>query len=43
MVSNTLRANLSKHMTLNQRADQKAPMIMTASLLDFDDIGDSVR
>ncbi len=31
MASNALRANLSKHMTLNQMADNKASMIMTAS------------
>ena len=29
--SNALRANLIKHMTLNQMADQKASMIMTAA------------
>lgn len=33
MASNALRANLTKHMTLNQMADQKAAMIMTASSL----------
>ena len=33
MASNALRANLSKHMTLNQMADHKASMIMTASPL----------
>ncbi len=33
MASNALRANLSKHMSLNQMADQKASMIMTASSL----------
>ena len=33
MASNALRANLSKHMTLNQMADQKASMIMTAASL----------
>ncbi len=33
MASNALRANLSKHMALNQMADQKASMIMTASSL----------
>jgi hypothetical protein len=33
MASNALRANLSKHMTLNQMADNKASMIMTASSL----------
>ena len=33
MASNALRANLSKHMTLNQMADHKASMIMTASSL----------
>jgi len=33
LASNALRANLSKHMTLNQMADSKASMIMTASSL----------
>ncbi len=33
MASNALRANLSKHMTLNQMADHKASMIMTAASL----------
>ena len=33
LASNALRANLTKHMTLNQMADQKASMIMTASSL----------
>ena len=33
LASNALRANLTKHMTLNQMADQKAAMIMTASSL----------
>ncbi|PLX98245.1 MAG: hypothetical protein C0623_13050 [Desulfuromonas sp.] len=33
LASNVLRANLSKHMTLNQMADTKASMIMTASSL----------
>lgn len=33
LASNALRANLSKHMLLNQMADQKASMIMTASSL----------
>ena len=33
LASNALRANLSKHMTLNQMADTKASMIMTASSL----------
>ena len=33
LASNALRANLAKHMTLNQMADQKASMIMTASSL----------
>ena len=33
LASNALRANLSKHMTLNQMADQKASMIMTAASL----------
>ena len=33
MASNALRANLSKHMTLNQMADNKASMIMTAASL----------
>ena len=33
LASNALRANLSKHMTLNQMADNKASMIMTASSL----------
>ena len=33
LASNALRANLSKHMSLNQMADQKASMIMTASSL----------
>jgi hypothetical protein len=31
LASNALRANLSKHMTLNQMADSKASMIMTAA------------
>lgn len=31
LASNALRANLSKHMTLNQMADSKAAMIMTAA------------
>lgn len=33
LASNALRANLSKHMTLNKMADSKASMIMTASSL----------
>lgn len=33
LASNALRANLTKHMTLNQMADQKSAMIMTASSL----------
>jgi hypothetical protein len=33
LASNALRANLSKHMALNQMADQKASMIMTAASL----------
>lgn len=33
LASNALRANLSKHMTLNQMADSKASMIMTAASL----------
>lgn len=33
LAANTLRSNLEKHMTLNQMADQKAGMIMTASSL----------
>ncbi|PLX78334.1 MAG: hypothetical protein C0614_08635 [Desulfuromonas sp.] len=33
LASNALRANLTKHMTLNQMADHKASMIMTASSL----------
>lgn len=33
LASNALRANLTKHMTLNQMADQKASMIMTTSSL----------
>jgi hypothetical protein len=33
LASNALRANLSKHMTLNQMADHKASMIMTAASL----------
>lgn len=33
MASNALRANLTKHMTLNKMADSKASMIMTASSL----------
>lgn len=33
LASNALRANLSKHMQLNQMADSKASMIMTASSL----------
>lgn len=33
LASNALRANLSKHMALNQMADQKASMILTASSL----------
>lgn len=33
LASNALRANLSKHMTLNQMADNKASMIMTAASL----------
>ncbi len=31
LVTNALRANLDKHMTLNQMADSKAAMIMTAA------------
>jgi hypothetical protein len=31
LAANTLRANLDKHMILNQMADSKAAMIMTAS------------
>lgn len=31
LASNALRANLTKHMTLNQMADSKASMIMTAA------------
>jgi len=31
LASNALRANLTKHMTLNQMADSKAAMIMTAA------------
>jgi len=31
LASNALRANLTKHMTLNQMADSKAAMILTAS------------
>ena len=33
LASNALRANLNKHMTLNQMADSKASMIMTAASL----------
>lgn len=33
LASNALRANLTKHMTLNQMADNKASMIMTAASL----------
>lgn len=33
LASNALRANLSKHMTLNQMADTKASMIMTSASL----------
>ena len=33
LASNALRANLTKHMTLNKMADSKAAMIMTASSL----------
>ena len=33
LASNALRANLEKHMTLNQMADTKASMIMTAASL----------
>lgn len=33
LASNALRANLSKHMTLNKMADSKASMIMTAASL----------
>ena len=33
LATNTLRSNLEKHMTLNQMADQKALMIMTAASL----------
>ena len=33
LASNALRANLSKHMVLNQMADQKASMIMTGASL----------
>lgn len=33
LASNALRANLTKHMTLNQMADSKAAMIMTAASL----------
>lgn len=33
LASNALRANLTKHMTLNQMADHKASMIMTAASL----------
>ncbi len=33
LASNALRANLSKHMTLNQMADSKAAMILTAASL----------
>lgn len=33
MASNALRANLTKHMTLNKMADSKASMIMTAASL----------
>lgn len=33
LASNALRANLEKHMTLNQMADTKASMVMTAASL----------
>lgn len=33
LASNALRANLTKHMTLNQMADTKASMILTAASL----------
>jgi len=33
LASNALRANLSKHMVLNQMADSKAGMILTAASL----------
>ncbi len=33
LVSNALRANLAKHMTLNRMADSKASMIITAASL----------
>jgi hypothetical protein len=33
LASNALRANLTKHMTLNQMADSKAAMILTAASL----------
>ncbi len=33
MATNALRANLTKHMTLNKMADSKASMILTASSL----------
>lgn len=33
LASNALRANLGKHMTLNQMADSKAAMILTAASL----------
>ncbi|ORJ54752.1 Pycsar system effector family protein [Geothermobacter hydrogeniphilus] len=33
LASNALRANLSKHMTLNKMADSKAAMILTAASL----------
>lgn len=33
LASNALRANLTKHMTLNQMADHKASMILTAASL----------
>lgn len=33
LASNALRANLTKHMTLNKMADSKASMIMTAASL----------
>jgi hypothetical protein len=33
LASNALRTNLDKHMTLNQMADSKASMVMTASSL----------
>ncbi|MBW2452799.1 MAG: hypothetical protein JRF07_10655 [Deltaproteobacteria bacterium] len=46
LASNALRANLSKHMTLNQMADHKASMIITAasliltiSVTQFDKLG----